>query len=184
MSDKTVFTTDDPNVMDKWRADNARYQEWSERVEAWAAPWREKGYAPVTYKSGDRCWLAGLSGDEPPGPGWRRNTRNDYPRYWVPRRGSKIEKALSDEMRQIVVSGLGAFEGMPRQILDGLRLITHGVHVYGDRLYVEWSCDRDAVERTREYNGAIWRHVPLSEYYAAKEAHEAQEAAHSGSEAA
>lgn len=172
MSTRSVFTTDDPDILAKWDDDQRRYREWHAAVGEWAE--RYPNHKAVTLRGGNGASLSGLEGPCP-GPLWRR-----HPRYghWIPRKRTKEEKALHAEVAALAVSELGDVEGMPKDVWSQMpHWYSHGTVTYAGRLFVTWPCDAEHIEASDTYDASRWRRCRLSEYHTAKEAHEEEAAA-------
>jgi hypothetical protein len=62
--------------------------------------------------------------------------------------------------------------GMPSMTFIGAKMAQPGVGRHGDAVYVTWSAELEESEASN-LDPAVWERVKLSEYYAAKEQHEA-----------
>lgn len=171
MSAQTAYTTDDPSVLAKWEDDQRRYKEWVEAAEAWVSQWPECRLATFRDSPFGVYWVAGVYGPPSDQTLWRYDRRRTC---WTPRRSLKAARELVAAMDALSVKGIGQLPGMPQSLFTGLSMPSHGIEIIEGHIYVLWGKPSpELIEANKAFDRAIWRRVPLSEFYAAKEAAEA-----------
>ena len=173
MSGLTVYRSTHPDALRRWHATTEAMDAWSEKMQATlitlGVDGREVWYDQV---SGRIIGLGHTGGDDVP-EGWRVDARTGY---LVPRRSTKAGKQIAAVLDGMRRPDPRALPGMPAQVMAGVHFLTCGLEYMGGALYVRWS--RPIPEKL--VDSAIWERIKLSEYYAALEAHQAQEAAEAG----
>lgn len=99
-------------------------------------------------------------------------------RYWsVPRMGTTAGKALADELARLSMPG-PVLPGMPEFKLvssgQGIGTIAPGILEIDGTIWVTWARE---IDDDPKFDSRIWEQVPLSVYYAAKEADDAAKVA-------
>lgn len=173
-------------------SDAADVMAWNEELQANNVAWHDRlseleaqnpGRRVVVVKSRRRWDAVGLDGDVSPGPLWRRR---DW--FWVPSKATKAGKSLA-----AIVDGLGfdirPIPGMPREVwCENPRdwhsqiIKTPGTLVAQGGMWVHWDVAADRLRssdemRTDVVDESMWTERKLSEFHAAKEQQEEDEAA-------
>jgi hypothetical protein len=166
MSEPTAFKTSDPAVIEWWEQSLATRQAFKEEVDAFEA---EHGMGrKAVVLQGWSIHVAGLEvlpSDREDGPpdGWRI-VYGKHADWIQPYRRSKAQKAIHEAM-PTMSEPRDTMPGFDWSLLGGLpSFMLHEGVAWASILYPE-RMDRD-----------VWTEVPLSEFYAAKEAHEAVDA--------
>lgn len=161
MGDAAVYKSTHPDVLAAWEDSVCRHVGWVAAVKRFAARW--PGHQALQTSYPGHKFIVGLDGTEQPGPEWRWNRQRGQ---WVPDKRNKAGKALSKEMNELAVQGLGKLPGMPSEILGPGHMYSHGVDVWDRVVWVSWNCGADLLA---DIDLTIWEPGKLSEYYAAKE---------------
>jgi hypothetical protein len=115
---------------------------------------------------GDDQLIGIMARGDLPSADWRRDGD-----AFVPRRGSKAQKALSDRFNEIKRPDFRKdIPGMPSNHFSGCGVVAPGAERHGDALYVLWSTDQ--VEP--KVDTTIWERIKLSEFYAVRELEDAE----------
>ncbi len=181
MTTPTVYRTRRPDVLAVALAYGEAYTAWRERVVALLAELGFPGRTPLILGGFLRYRLTGIEcePDEHPPPGWRVAETNGHWALVCDQR-TKIGKAARAQLDAAEPPRDPRLDlpGMPAQHWIGHRILHPAMQVLEDdkALYITW---REAPESG--IDATIWERVPLSEFYAAVEAHDsAKEAADHG----
>lgn len=185
MSDKIVFRSTDPDVRAAYEAACAEHSEWSRKIHQLAKELLGPDAYPIVQEGWGRKSLSGFGpvpDDVPAGLRiWKpRNSLS----HLVPHKSTKIGQEIAERVKELerAPDVRAALPGMPSCALDGLTIMSPGVDVIDDAIYVYWSNDPDAADTgwsksAKKVDPELWQRVKLSEYYAAKEAAEESEGA-------
>ena len=187
---KAVYRSTHPEVLAAWDDTQQRHRELAEKVKALRAEF--PNHPPMVYRYSDRAQFSHLSFHEdmpsigndfgpPPEPeGWRikKEGRSTY-LGWVPDKRTKAGKAMAARLAEIKVTGMGHFPGMPTTVLEGNHWYSHGSVVHDGVAYAHWGCSFADVESSNWSRGLdtdMWQRCRMSEFWMAKEAHDAESA--------
>lgn len=167
---QAVFKSGHPDVIEAQRAFEVRAQQFRDYVDTL----KEKyGRDPlVSRNSSTAVVVVGLQ----PLEGENRKSEFPPPLRWgvregflVPDRRKKAGTALASEFARYNV-GRPKYPGMSGIAigggLGGMAMFSPGSEKVGDEIWVIWGCGPESVGADAE----IWTQVPLSQYYAMKEA--------------
>jgi hypothetical protein len=185
---EVVYRTRNPVIFDAYRALKEGVDAYKKSVDDFLAGkglgdydwlvWQDYRFAGLKLKP--REGAREYPYEEPAPENWRRDSQRD--RYVPDRRrkqGKIIQAALDELGKRHPGNLLSVLTGMPARSFPSLsRHQTPGVYIPldEDAVYVHWNDDPEMVS---EWNGAraadpvdhgIWERIPLSEYYAAREA--------------
>lgn len=170
MSPEVVYRSSHPDVLAYWKAAQDADQAWRERVQSALA---EIGFADHNFvMRGQNVIGVAHPVSEPIPHGWRKCS--DLAGAIVParntREGKRIGLALDGLKRPDPRSGMPG--GMPASALEGRLVRIHpGIELDGDVVWVSWSGPLGEQDADR-IDPAVWERVPLSQYWAMREAAE------------
>lgn len=167
--DLTVYRTTAATAIIAWHAAASAREDWAKDMQAFLEE-HDLGDRNVYISHGGRpLGITHTDGDPVPN-GWRIDARTGHlmPRLKT-RTGKQIDARLG-ELRQ--PDPRHNMPGMPMECFVSLALLTCGMRLLGDVLYVTWS--RPIPEQ--QVDLTIWERIKLSEYYAAREADTSAEA--------
>lgn len=176
----SVYRTTDAETVAAFKAAGELRASWGNRVVAFAESIVDGGKALTSYGFGSEHFVGikFVHGDKIP-DGWRVHVSKRGWDYLVPRRSTKAGKAIAKEFDALgnAPSARAALMSMPDGFLggdgEGIGIAYHspGAALDGDVLTVVWGV---VLPEAQEANvGAQWERVPLSVYYAEREAVEA-----------
>ncbi|MGI5418686.1 hypothetical protein [Actinomadura luteofluorescens] len=177
MKDPIVYRSTHPDVLAHWDAKGSReaQQAWRARVDATVADLGFEGRNPVVSETIFGATVTGVQhpADQPIPDGWRRHPHLDD--AIAPHKATKTGKAAAAQLRQLDLPNprLGMPGGVPKvaSAAHESAFLAPAVQRIGDAVYLRWSQEIAAGD-ARLIDGAVWERVPLSEYYAAREAAE------------
>lgn len=164
-----AYRSADPAVIAIYRAHNVERVDQIDALNKQLKAWGFPSPHPVMIRGGGAfgnadqiTGVAAVEGSEP-FPGWRVSREHGA---WVPRMTTKAGKRIAEELEQVQPpKGLRErLPGMPLFQMFGNRIITYGLFVLGDTMYVHWDHQpRDEVDTS------IWTEIKMSDYWVAKE---------------
>lgn len=163
--DLTVYRTAKAEALAAWHAAADAREVWAKEMEAFLDEHGLGDRSVYVSHGGRPLGITHDDGDDVP-EGWRVDSRTGYlmPRLKV-RAGKQID-AKFGALKQ--PDPRDAMPGMPRECFVSLALLTCGMQIIGDALYVTWSrpISEDLIDPE------IWQRMKLSEYYRVIEATE------------
>jgi hypothetical protein len=175
-TDKIVYRSTHPDVLAHWQntASAEAQSVWREKVNKTLADLGFPGRRFATSDGFDDCHVVGVEhpeGEDIPA-GWRRH--KDLPVAITPDKrraaGKRAVERLAAIPRPNPRKKLPG--GMPHVGFGISRFLKAGIARYGDAVYVTWSGELEKGDASN-IDPAVWERVKLSEYYAAREQHEA-----------
>lgn len=178
MRDPIVYRSTHPDVLTHWdkTASAAAQKAWRARVDATVAELGFEGRNPVVT---DTIFGATVTGVEHPadGPlptGWRRH--RDLDGAIAPHKGTKVGKEAAAKLRRLDLPNprLNMPGGIPKaaSAASERAFLAPAVQRIGDAVYVRYSQEISEKDAAR-IDSTVWKRTPLSVYYAALEAEEA-----------
>jgi hypothetical protein len=178
-ADMIVYRSTHPHVLAHWEKTGS-----AEAQKAWRE-WVQEAIAELGFP-GDRKFVtstgfeatevAGIEHpeDEDIPVGWKR--LKGFPTAITPDKRRAAGKRAAARLAQVTMPN--PRKGMPGEMPHacfagtGMALMRPGVARHGDAVYVTWSAELEKPTAER-IDPAVWEQIKLSEYYAAKEQHEA-----------
>jgi hypothetical protein len=180
MPDPFVYRSRSPEVVGAWIAAEDALHAYVTQTQAVLNEAGLGGYKVWRATTGFSPWhFTGIdipAGEKPP-PGWRAKSE-----YAVPDKRTKGGKQIAAALAAVRHPGMPSHNlpGMPVDVCTGGGFTPHGTRLLENRsvLYVMWTidpagCRESFFSKSVEIDAALWERAPLSEYYAAVEAHEA-----------
>lgn len=177
---RSAYRSTAPEVLEAWRAWQVRAGKFHDDCWNFA-----KLLGPDRSPVGSHSWgdrrLDGVSHDpsKPVPAGWRLVASRGEP-YVVPLKNRKSGAALAASIEAIRLPVL-RLPGMPERIWTGNAIDYPAGGLYGDAMFIGWDVEAEHVEEGKSrfdeerFEPERWSRINLSEFYAAQEAHEAQE---------
>ncbi|TMR11058.1 hypothetical protein ETD86_37070 [Nonomuraea turkmeniaca] len=165
---KTAYRTTHPDALAAWRSAADAREEWGKQMDAFLAEHGLSGRTVWVSHSGRVFGIEHVHDTDVP-EGWRIDSRTGHLMPRLAKKAGKLIDARLDELKQ--PDPRDAMPGMPKDCFVSLALLTCGLALLGEALYATWSrpIPEEQVDLT------IWERIKLSEYYAAWEAHEAEQ---------
>lgn len=178
MSDPIVYRSTHPDVLAHWdkTASPDAQKSWRARVDTAIADLGFEGRNPVVTDTVFGATVTGVEhpADEPLPTGWRRHRNLDG--AITPHKGTKAGKAAAAQLRRLDLPNprLNLPGGIPKaaSAATGHAFLAPAVQRLGDAVWVRYSQPISEKDAAR-IEGAVWERTPLSVYYAAVEAEEA-----------
>lgn len=190
MSDyEACYRSSHPVVLAAWDAYGADFRRFADEVAALTAElWPDEvggqKVDPIESRSifspGQRrlvgwSWPYGVAAPE----GWRTVSGPDFVRTIMPKKSTKLGKAVAARMAAVAPIKSMDLPGMPLVLLLLPSTYSAGVERHGDTIYVAWGVDPEQHEPRATPGGKaidldIWERIKVSEYFAAREADEAK----------
>lgn len=175
---EVVFRSTHPDVLaapESWRAAMA---DWHTRSDALLTEmgFTDRKFLVVSYMTSRN--IAGVeyrAGDEVPN-GWRLANRDGH-EVLVPEKRRAAGKATAARIEECHPPSFpnSYLPGMPAEHWVGNRILAPEVREMGGAVWVKWRC-----ESVPGVDEALWERAPLSKYWAAREAQDAEAVASDG----
>lgn len=169
MTTQSAYSSTHPDVLAAMDALDAAQAEWRASVDALRDELNVEGEVLYSDSWGTRSFRGFVSPPDVDGVQWRRVQNG----YW-PKQTTKAGKALHARLSGIKYK-LRNLPGMPESVMHGFTSYSHGMARWDGVVWVTWGCSHDIVEGIKEggrVDFTIWQQRRLSEFYAAREAHE------------
>lgn len=172
MSPEVVYRSSHPDVLAHWRKQPELYDEWRRKIDGLLTAFGFAADSAVALR-GSKVIGFVYPQDAPLPAGWRRD--REMPSAIVAARRTAAGRRIGDQLEAVPQPDPrdGLPGGMPSVAFaaTGMALMHPGIALIGGCVVVTWSGELEAPKADR-IDPAVWERVPLSQYWAMREAAE------------